>query len=350
MSARIIVGDALESLRSLPDESVQMCVTSPPYYGLRDYGVEGQIGLESSPSEYVERLVGVVREVRRVLHQSGTLWLNVGDSYAGSGKGGNPADSPFQKQATNRGSVVRGKRMERGSGRWGGGDIAVPGCKPKDLIGVPWMLAFALRADGWYLRSEIIWAKPNPMPESVTDRPTKSHEQLFLLSRSPSYFYDAAAIAEPAGGWNGSTFDGARDLEVRPNTGRKARSGNKERKPGSARGCPEGTGSNVCGSIPWEGETRNKRDVWTVPTKPFQAAHFATFPVALIEPCILAGSKEGDTVLDPFGGAGTTALVADRLGRDSILIELNPEYAKLAEKRLHHDSPLFAEVNLGASA
>jgi hypothetical protein len=219
-----------------------------------------------------------------------------------------------------------------------------PGIKPKDLIGIPWMLAFALRTDGWYLRQEIIWHKPNPMPESVSDRCTKAHESLFLLSKSPRYYFDAYAIAEPASrGDAGSSFtDGATAIHQMGRS--RGRSGNKERKPGSARGCPEGTSSNVCGSVPWEGETRNKRSVWSVPTQPFKEAHFATFPPALVKPCILAGCPTGGTVLDPFGGAGTTGLVADRLQRQATLIEMNPVYASMASERLKRDAGLFANV------
>jgi DNA modification methylase len=361
----IRVGDCLEVLRTLDSESVQCVVTSPPYFGLRDYGVAGQIGLEATPDAYVAKMVAVFGEVRRVLRDEGTLWLNLGDSYT-TGASTAPRSSDPKAVADLSGGVRR---------------IGTPaGLKAKDLIGIPWKVAFALQADGWYLRSDIIWHKPNPMPESVTDRPTKAHEYLFLLAKNERYFYDADAIAEPSGGWNGSRFDDGKNEQVHPNVGRN-RSGNKERKYGDDRDRP---GSHLGASIPWEGDTRNKRtvwsvnatgnrerecmvilesnlntvekweaiksmmsgaqsDVWRVATQPFSGAHFATFPPALIKPCILAGSRRGDTVLDPFGGAGTTGLVADRLSRNALLIELNPDYAALARRRITDDAPLFAD-------
>lgn len=283
----ILEGDALTTLQTLPDKSAQMCVTSPPYFGLRDYGVEGQMGLEATPEAYCAAMVAVFREVRRVLKDDGTLWLNIGDSYAASGRGGNPPESVHQKQKTNRGSVLPAglhetARVEGAVGRaW---VKPPPGYKHKDLIGIPWMLAFALRADGWYLRSDIIWHKPNPMPESVTDRPTKSHEYLFLFAKSERYFYDHEAIKEPANrGAAGSEFHTGKTGEHQ--LGRAStvtRSGNKERKPASARGVPVDTNGasngSVAGSVPWEGDTRNKRTVWTIATQPFSGAHFATFP------------------------------------------------------------------------
>jgi len=299
----LIVGDNREWLGLLPADHFHTCATSPPYFGLRDYGVDGQIGLEESPDAFVDALVEVFREVRRVLRPDGTLWLNLGDSYARSpGKGG--SGTPNGRNVAEQGYA---------------GGAGVPlGLKEKDLIGIPWRVAFALQADGWYLRQDIIWSKPNPMPESVKDRCTKSHEYLFLLTKSDRYYFDADAIKETAVG--------------NP-------SGNKERKPASARGVPVDTNGKtsgaVAGSIPWAGgETRNRRSVWSVPVKPFKGAHFATFPVELVEPCILAGSPVGGRVLDPFGGAGTTGLAALRNGRDATLIELNPEYAALAEKRI----------------
>lgn len=366
----VLHGDALSQLKTLESESVQTCVTSPPYWGLRDYGIEGQIGLERTPEEYVSKLVEVFREVRRTLRKDGTLWLNLGDSYAGSGQGvmGDGSQVGGPKQRTNAGSMA---------GLFGAKRKVTAECKPKDLVGIPWLVAFALRSDGWFLRSDIIWNKPNPMPESVTDRPTKSHEYIFLLSKSAGYFYDADAIAEPAsraGTRNNSTpqhreYAISRVIEV--------------------------------------GESRNKRSVWTVATQAYDGAHFATFPPELIEPCILAGTSAkgccpacgkpwarevekaltahdgqtatdypkgttanrlallrqaarerggeyvnerktlgwkagcscnaGDpipcTVLDPFAGSGTTGKVALELGRKSILIELNPSYLALIEKR-----------------
>jgi DNA modification methylase len=336
---RLLQGDCRDVLAKLPAASVHCCVTSPPYFGLRDYGCDGQIGLEATPEAFVAELVAVFREVRRVLRDDGTLWLNLGDSYAASTKGAGGAG----KQHTNAGSV-----MEDRSWR-------IPqGLKPKDLIGIPWRVAFALQADGWYLRQDIIWSKPNPMPESVTDRCTKAHEYLFLLSKSPTYFCDMAAIAEPVtlttiermSQPNLELQEGSDRVPGKTNGPMKAvtkKSGNTERKPATERGCPV---DGVSGSVSWEGTTRNKRSVWTVTTQPFAEAHFATFPPLLIEPCIKAGCPEGGTVLDPFGGAGTTGLVADRLQRDAVLIELNPAYAQIAERRIVGDAPLFAEFDM----
>lgn len=299
MTVKILQGDALTVLKTLPNESVNCCVTSPPYWGLRDYGVDGQLGLERTPEEYVAKMLEVFREVRRVLRDDGTLWLNLGDSYNGSGGWGGdetPSALAGSKQTTNNGSK---KKIQS----------KVQGLKPKDLVGIPWMVAFALRADGWYLRQDIIWHKPNPMPESVTDRCTKAHEYIFLLSKSQRYFYDAAAIQEKAAG---------------------TKSGNIERKSALERGCPF---DGVDGSIPWVGINRNRRSVWTVSTAPLPGAHFATFPPKLIEPCILAGCPKGGIVLDPFGGSGTTGMVAENNGRNSILIELNEKYIDMIRRR-----------------
>lgn len=308
MSVQILIGDCLESVRGLPDQSVNCCVTSPPYFGLRDYGHAGQIGLESTPDEFIAKLVAVFREVKRVLRDDGTLWVNIGDSYNGSGKGGVFSDASA-KQATNRGAnISRPMRLDS--------------IKPKDLIGIPWMLAFALRADGWYLRQDIIWSKPNPMPESVTDRCTKAHEYIFLLSKSPRYYFDSASIAE----------DSVTSWQI-------DQSRRQQRVAATGGAISGGTGEKIS-----EGDTRNKRSVWNVATKPFSEAHFATFPPDLIEPAILAGCPVGGSVLDPFGGAGTTGLVCDRLQRDAILCELNPAYAEMARKRILNESPLFAEV------
>jgi DNA modification methylase len=320
----ILLGDCRETLRAIPDGTVQTCVTSPPYFGLRDYGREGQLGLESTPDAFVAELVSVFREVRRVLRDDGTLWLNLGDSYAAQ-RGG--TEMPAETLAGgNRGKAVdvasyrgRGFSAKMITGQESAPSRSQPvahrnarafGLKHKDLIGIPWRVAFALQADGWYLRSDIIWHKPNPMPESVTDRPTKSHEYIFLLSKSDRYYYDAAAIAE-------ETDSGERVRSDRVG-------GNKYVK-----GVKHSDGSVYTGS-----STRNRRSVWTVPTKPFKGAHFATFPTDLIEPCILAGSRVGHTVLDPFGGAGTTALVATGHGRRAILCELNAEYAEIAKARV----------------
>lgn len=282
-------------------------VTSPPYYGLRDYGVAGQLGLEPTPDAYVANMVAVFREVKRVLKRDGVAWLNLGDSYAGShGTGGTPGD----KQWTQAGSRSVQSRPDVPQGQ-----------KPKDLIGIPWRVAFALQADGWYLRQDIIWAKPNPMPESVTDRCTKSHEYIFLLSKSARYYYDNDAVKEDSvcesgtsGCWNGN-----RDFGL-PN--------------GQVRFAKPNLGGSVDGM-------RNKRSVWSVTTKPYKEAHFATFPEEIPRTCILAGSKKGDTILDPFSGAGTTGVVAGKLGREYIGIELNPAYVEIADARIANTQPLL---------
>ena len=315
----LIVGDNREWLSLLPADHFHTCATSPPYFGLRDYGVDGQIGLEESPEAFVQQLVDVFREVRRVLRPDGTLWLNLGDTYAAD-RGG--TDMPAQtvsggvggkgNTAARRGMPENdGLRPKRGNAHRRAGAL---GLKHKDLIGIPWLVALALRADGWYLRQDIIWAKPNPMPESVKDRCTKSHEYLFLLTKSDRYYFDADAIKEPA-------------VSTRPSgNGFAGRQGGADYTAVSG-----GVGS----SEPWApGKPRNRRSVWNVQTRPFKGAHFATFPVELVEPCILAGSPVGGRVLDPFGGAGTTGLAALRNGRDATLIELNPEYAALAEVRI----------------
>lgn len=375
VTVRILNGDCRDVLKTLPDESVHCVVTSPPYFGLRDYGVDGQIGLEATPDAFVAEMVAVFREVRRVLRSDGTVWLNLGDSYNAGRNGGHAGGA---KQA----SLARHDGIERSGAN-------VPGLKPKDLIGIPWRVAFALQADGWWLRQDIIWSKPNPMPESVTDRCTKAHEYLFLMAKSARYFYDGEAIKEA--GVGRETFFGSDRYS-------------------------EGSGRHDSGSYnDAVASTRNRRSVWTVPSSPFPGSHFATFPPALIEPCIKAGCPlqccnscgapykpswtrgvdamavdasevdrygTGDagvhrkigaayqkwldenpkrllglepscscatgtsagTVLDPFGGAGTTGLVADRLGRSAILIELNPDYAAMAGKRIKGDSPLLADV------
>ena len=270
------------------------CVTSPPYWGLRDYGVEGQLGLEETPEAYVSKLVEVFRGVRRVLRDDGTVFLNLGDSYAAGGHGGHNKSESFNGHNDREGDRCPKK--------------APPGLKPKDMVGIPWMVAFALRADGWYLRQEIIWHKPAPMPESVTDRCTKAHESIFLLAKSQRYYFDSEAIAEPG---------------VEPDRQRSDRIGGKN----------GATVRHSHGGVMGASQTRNKRSVWTVNTKPYKGAHFATFPPKLIEPCILAGCPEGGTVLDPFLGSGTTAAVAQKFGRKCIGIELNEEYCELAAKR-----------------
>ena len=263
---KLLIGDCRDRLADQPEGSVQTCITSPPYWGLRDYGVDGQMGLEETPEAFVREMVDVFRSVWRVLRDDGTLWVNMGDSFS-----------------------------------------------DKQLAGMPWRLAFALQADGWYLRSDIIWSKPNPMPESVTDRPTKAHEYIFLLTKRPRYFYDADAVRE-----DGPTY-------TRKAGGYAGRDGNNaSRFPGKG-----GFGDS---DVTTTG--RNKRTVWEIPTQPYSEAHFATFPEALVVPCVLAGSREGDTVLDPFAGSGTTGKVAVELGREFIGVELNPEYADLAAKRI----------------
>jgi len=359
----VLVGDCRETLKTLPDESVHCVVTSPPYFGLRDYGtgkweggdsecdhkmsegeldpkraggdagsshtvrfnrerchkcgakrIDDQIGLEPTPEDFVVALVEVFREVRRVLRDDGTVWLNLGDSYAGSwgNYGGENRGNGTQREITN-GSQVK-DHTER-YGLYCPPTANVPGLKPKDLIGIPWRVAFALQADGWYLRQDIVWSKPNPMPESVKDRCTKSHEYVFLLTKSPRYCFDNEAIKEPA-----KTDDPRRPYTSK---GAKDMDGRAEWKSGQRRDGDDFT-------------TRNRRSVWTVTTKPFKGAHFATYPPDLIEPCILAGCPEGGTVLDPFGGSGTTAGVALKHGRKAILCELNPEYAALIPRRIEN--------------
>lgn len=352
---KILQGDCIDVLKTLPDGIADMCVTSPPYYGLRDYGTgkwiggdpncphrrvskfsdktitghhqtelagnvgdaiykhvcplcgaireDKQIGLEETPEAYVERLVGVFQEIRRVLKDDGTLWLNIGDSYCGTGDKGDYKD-PKYEDGRNGQSVSATKKLD--------------GYKQKDLIGIPWMLAFALRNDGWYLRQDIIWAKPNPMPEPVKDRCTKSHEYLFLLSKSRKYYFDSEAIAEPVA--ESTTKRLAQDIDGQ----------NGSYTPSKANGLIKAVGN---------GATRNKRDVWNVPVQATKEAHFATYPEKLVEPCILAGSRPGGVVIDPFFGSGTTGRVATKLGRDYIGIELNPEYVEIAKKRTDKIQP-----------
>jgi DNA modification methylase len=385
MTVDIRIGDCRQLLAAMPDESVHCVVTSPPYFGLRDYGVAGQIGLEPTPDAFVAEMVAVFRDVRRVLRDDGTLWLNLGDSYASSSKGSGGPDSS---------STIVGTPAGGNGQRFDPRRVAC-GVPDKNLLGIPWRVAFALQADGWYLRQDIIWSKPNPMPESVTDRCTKAHEYLFLLSKSARYWYDADAVAEAAvfpGDNRAERTDTRKDVDpMCMDGGSRSRTGNPT------------------------GDTRNRRSVWTVATQPFSEAHFATFPPDLIEPCIKAGcpkqccakcgapvtnatktsyapttrtpppnkghigafgeraanmTRDGfipnrekiiedlgqvagcacdagtmpGTVLDPFGGAGTTGLVADRLGRNAILLELNPTYAEMARRRIANDAGMFAEV------
>lgn len=312
---KIYQGHCLDVLKTFPDQVVNTVVTSPPYWGLRDYGVDRQIGLENSVEEYVSNLVLVFREVKRVLRDDGTLWLNLGDAYAGSGRGrnadgkGNPGSNHFQSVGQFTGTVSITKSIE--------------GLKPKDLIGLPWRVAFALQQDGWYLRQDIIWNKPNAMPESVQDRPTKSHEYIFLLSKSQKYYYDHESIKEPA-------IYGTQDIRgSRGAFGPPQKQKRKSKEKGSFNGK---YGNDAFRAIR---DKRNKRSVWTVPTKPLKEAHFATFPEDLIEPCVLAGSPNNGIVLDPFSGSGTTGRVAIKHNRNFIGVELNPEYIKIAEKRLN---------------
>lgn len=381
MSVKILFGDCRETLRGLPDSSIHCCVTSPPYFGLRDYGHAGQIGLEPTPAEYVEQMVQVFREVRRVLRDDGTLWLNLGDSYANDGKWGGSTSGKHVDALHGDTGAGRGKRTT--------------GLKAKDLIGIPWRVAFALQADGWYLRQDIIWHKPNPMPESVRDRCTKAHEYVFLLSKSERYFYDLQAMQEPAtlssvarlsqdiDGQAGSdrvpgkTYGPMKAVgrgpgNVNPPKGQAAYEAGDElqrtkagllayaQRERSKRDSFKREDSKRAEVIPgqtvgthredreessWDTATRNKRSVWTIATQPFKEAHFATMAPELAETCIRAGCPEGGTVLDPFGGAGTTGLVADRLQRSAVLCELNPDYIEIARRRIASDAPLFAEVS-----
>ena len=307
---KIYIGDCLEVLKILPDESVHCCVTSPPYYALRDYGMEEQIGREATPKEYISRLTEVFTEVRRVLRSDGTLWLNIADTYAGKGNQGDFVD-PKNPNGRNGQSVALNYKVE--------------GCKPKDMIGIPWMLAFALRDSGWYLRNDIIWMKENPMPESCKDRCSRCYEHIFLLSKSRKYFFDAKAISEPI----------APATAERLKRGMKG--GNKYGKPVPGQpqtqtiNRPRAHGEITDSMI---NPMRNKRDVWVVNTVPFKGGHYAAYPPKLVEPCLLAGCPEGGIVLDPFFGSGTTGMVAKQLNRHYIGIELNPEYAELAKARI----------------
>lgn len=292
-------GDSLAVLKTVPSESVDCCITSPPYYNLRDYGVQGQVGLEPSVQEYVARLVMLFEEVRRVLKPTGTLWLNLGDSFGQSGRGGASYETSSLQGGLESHNESKKVKRPRGS-------------RPKQLLGTPWRVAFALQDAGWILRSDIIWAKPNPMPESVRDRPTRAHEFIFLFAKEPKYFYDSEASKEPASGRS---------------SGRK-----NTDKAGDGEGFEIRSGFAKCGEKKWD--VRNPRDVWTISSKPFKGAHFAVFPEALVERCMKAGIPTGGTALDPFAGSGTVGVVAKRLGRDFIGIELNPAYVAMAEKRI----------------
>lgn len=317
-NVQILIGDVRSRLSEMSDKSVQCVITSPPYWGLRDYGHHGQIGLEQTPNEYVEQMVNVFREVWRVLADDGVLWLNLGDSYASFRDG---KAIPDTTRGESRGTLVpKGSASNRMASAF-----RDTGIKHKDLVGIPWRVAFALQDDGWYLRQDIVWAKPNPMPESVRDRCTKSHEYIFMLTKSPNYYFDNEAIKEPSA-----------------NLGKtKIRFGGN--KYGSNDDPKYATKS---GNEYVDNGKRNKRDVWTIPTKPFKGAHFAVMPEAIVEPCILAASKPGDTVLDPFTGSGTVGVVALRHSRNFVGVELNSEYALLAQTRIQNELPIFNEVNI----
>ncbi len=354
-SNKIYRGDTFNVLRTFPDECVDCVVTSPPYYGLRDYGVGNQIGLERSPEEYIHKLMLVFRQIRCILKPEGTLWLNIGDSYAGSSRGkGDINKKGKQQKASYTGNFVKPYHLH--------------GYKNKDLLGIPWMLAFALRNEGWYLRQDIIWHKPNPMPESVRDRCTKSHEYLFLLAKSPRYYFDHEAMLEPANydGRKKMTHNGSSKYNNVPEIatqgifkGGRQRWANQIRgyaaKDGQTGQCEQHHGKNIKGhhfgsrnqvgtgrndvNRTWiDRPARNKRSVWTVPTRGFKGSHFATFPPDLIRTCIDAGCPPDGIVLDPFMGAGTTAVVARELGRNYVGIELNREYVEIAEKRIRENA------------
>jgi len=329
----IIQGDVLTTIKTIPDAYIQTCITSPPYFGLRDYGNPDQIGLEKSIEDYLAKLVAVFEEVKRILKPDGTLWLNLGDSYATSTKSGKQGASGQRKDRTFTADNVQKKGLS-------------DGLKNKDLIGIPWRVAFALRAAGWYLRQDIIWHKPNPMPESVTDRCTKAHEYIFLLSKSPKYYFDSEAIRVPLK--DASIARLAQDIENQKGSERAVgktngpmkalvRKSELAEKKYATSGSINHTGKS--GYFDKDGNllvrsTANKKSVWTVTTKPFKEAHFATFPPDLIEPCVLAGSNIGDVVFDPFMGAGTTALVAAKHYRNFLGCELNPDYIEIANKRI----------------
>ena len=339
MAVKILVGDVRERLAELPDESVNCVVTSPPYYGLRDYGIDGQMGLEPTPNEYIAAMVDVFRDVRRVLRADGTCWLNVGDSFANDGKWG----------GSSGGKHVTALHGDTGVGR----RKKDTGLKPKDLMMVPARLALALQADGWWLRSDIIWHKPNPMPESVRDRPTNAHEHIFLLTKSSRYWYDADAVREPM---KESSLDRlSQDIDaqvgsVRANGGAKT---NGTMKAVARTDKQRGHSRRHAGfNDRWDAMPRdeqmangaNLRNVWSIATVGYPGSHFATFPPEIPRRCIKAGCPADGTVLDPFFGAGTTGLVADELGRNCIGIELNPGYAVMAKERIRSASPMFADV------
>jgi site-specific DNA-methyltransferase (adenine-specific) len=320
MTVRILQGDCIDRLKDLEDKSIHTCITSPPYWGLRNYNdEENQLGLENTPNEFVDNLVKVFAQVKRVLRDDGTLWLNLGDSY------GRQTGSGFNANAEEGYSVSRRKELQEKQG-----NIKLKTNLPKkNLLGIPWRVALALQADGWVLRQDIIWHKPNPMPESTTDRCTKSHEYIFLLSKKSKYYYDHDAIKEDCVGkderkWSDSYDKVGSIIQGDSNAGIKR----------TKRYAQDGSFK------------RNKRSVWTVISKPYKGAHFATFPYDLIVPCVLAGCPEGGTVLDPFGGTGTTGIVANNNNRDAILVELNQEYVDLAKDRLRKDCGMFLDLEI----
>lgn len=315
-AGQIFCGDALNILKTMDACSVQCCITSPPFWGLRDYGNDGQIGLEETPEEYVAKIVEVFREVKRVLKDDGTVFLNLGDSYCGKGQRGGQA---WSTNHTNRDTLNKPYHHISGMKETRPQDGKHGILKPKDLVGIPWRVAFALQADGWWLRSDIIWHKPNPMPESVTDRPTKAHEYIFLLTKSQKYYYDADAIKEKGAMNKWGKY-----------TNPKYGNGSS----GKMQSVKELTKEEYLNKY----QKRNKRSVWTVATKPHKAAHFAIYPEKLIEPCALAGTKKGDTILDPFFGAGTTGMVAYKYDRKFIGIELTPEYVELSGERIESEA------------
>ena len=338
MSVRVINGEALAELRKMGSESVHCIVSSPPYWRQRDYGMAGQLGLEQTPEEYVDRLTAIFAECRRVLRADGTAWVNLGDKWASGGNGGGGS---FMEQRSEAWAHVKANKGWRSPPN---------GYKDKDLVGVPWMLAFSMRAEGWFLRQCNIWAKPNCMPESVTDRSTVAHEYVFQFSKQNDYWYDADAARTPAAPGTETRLQQnveAQEGSVRANGGgktngpmravsRKVAEGNRRTTAAAAPGIDDRKRQDYGGA--------NLRSVWWISPAQYQEGHYAVMPAALAEICIAAGCPKDGTVLDPFGGAGTTGLVADRMGRDAILIELNPEYAAMAKRRIEGDSPLFAEV------
>jgi len=313
MNIDIYIGNCLETLQKMDDQSVNTCITSPPYWGLRDYnGEEEQLGLEDNPELFVDNLVRVFKEVKRVLKDDGTVWLNLGDTYSSHKDCKSTAQSLAKGNQAEVAHVIdKGRSVSRNTKK-----LKQAGLKNKDLIGIPWRVALALQADGWYLRQDIIWHKPNPMPESVRDRCTKAHEYIFLLSKNVKYYFDNEAIKEDA----------------------KYAGDNRGARGDSRRGTKMNSVSGITPS------KRNKRSVWTVTTKPFKGAHFATFPMDLIEPCVLAGCPEGGTVLDPFGGSGTTAIVANKHNRNAVLCELNEEYVGIAKERITNTLGMMASI------